>query len=176
MTADEVNPMRNICVEKVVVNVGVGEAGEKLLRAEKVVNLVTGRTTTRTISKTTNRDFGIRKKMPVGCKVTLRKKEADDFLKRAFWVKQNKIANYSFDQRGNFSFGLGDHTDFKGMKYDPDIGIFGMDISVSLRRDGYRISRRRIQTRKIPKKQWISKDEAYAFLKRKFDVEVVKLE
>ena len=176
MTADDDNPMRNICVDKVVVNVGVGEAGEKLLRAEKVMNLLTGRTTTRTISKTTNRDFGIRKKMPVGCKVTLRKKEAEDFLKRAFWVKQNKIANYSFDQRGNFSFGLGDYTDFKDMKYDPDIGIFGMDISVSLRRDGYRISRRRIQYRKIPKKQWISKGEAYAFLKRKFDVEVVNLE
>lgn len=176
MSADDSNPMRKISVDKVVVNIGVGEAGEKLMRAEKVVNLLTGRTTIRTISKTTNRDFGIRKKMPIGCKVTLRKKEGEDFLKRAFWVKQNKIANYSFDERGNFSFGLGDHTDFQNMKYDPEIGIFGMDISVSLKREGYRISRRRVQNRNIPAKQWISREEAYAFLKQKFDVAVVQLE
>lgn len=176
MSRTEPNSMREISIEKVVINIGVGEAGEKLQRAEKVIRLLTEREPVRTISRTTNRDFGIRKQMPIGTKVTLRKKEAEIFLERAFWVKQNKIANYSFDLLGNFSFGLSDHTDFKGMKYDPEIGIFGMDISVALKRHGFRISRRKAESRKIPTRQRITRQEAYDFLKRKFDVEVVKLD
>ncbi|MDP6155707.1 MAG: 50S ribosomal protein L5 [Candidatus Thermoplasmatota archaeon] len=176
MTGDLDNPMRTLSIDKVVVNIGVGEAGEKLIRAEKVIDLLTGRKSVRTISRTTNRDFGIRKMMPIGCKVTLRKGEAEDFLKRAFWIKQNKIASYSFDLCGNFSFGISDFTDFQGMKYDPEVGIFGMDVCVSLKRNGYRISRRKMRCRKLSSKQRISKDEAYDFLRREFDVEVVKLD
>jgi len=176
MSSSDENPMRALTIDKVVINIGVGEAGEKLIRAEKVINLLTGRKPVRTISRTTNRDFGIRKMMPIGCKVTLREESAEDFLTRAFWIKQNKIASYSFDLCGNFSFGISDFTDFKDMKYDPEIGIFGMDVCVSLRRNGYRISKRKMRSRKLSSKQRISKDEAYDFLKRKFDVEVVKLE
>ena len=176
MTRAIENPMRALAIDKVVVNIGVGEAGEKLIRAEKVINLLTGRKPLRTISSTTNRDFGIRKMMPIGCKVTLRKGDAENFLKRAFWIKQNKIASYSFDSCGNFSFGVSDYTDFKDMKYDPEIGIFGMDVCVSMKRNGYRISKRKMRCRKLSSKQRISKDEAYDFLRREFDVEVVKLE
>lgn len=176
MTDEMENPMRKISIDKVVINIGVGEGGEKLQRAERVIGILTDRKPVRTISSTTNRDLGIRKFMPIGCKVTLRRDKAEDFLKRAFWVKQNKIANYSFDPEGNFSFGLADHTDFQGQKYDPKIGIFGMDINVSLRRNGHRISRRKRQYRKVPTKQKITREEAYEFLGRKFDVEVVKLD
>ncbi len=59
--------MRIIRVEKVVVNIGVGDAGEKLIKAEKVLNMLTDRKPVRTISKTTNRDLGIREGMPIGC-------------------------------------------------------------------------------------------------------------
>ncbi len=176
MSREGENPMKAVAIDKVVVNIGVGEGGEKLQRAERVINILTGRKPVRTISSHTNRDLGIRKFMPIGCKVTLRKEVASDFLKRAFWVKQNKIANYSFDMLGNFSFGLGDYTDFQGQKYDPDIGIFGMDICVSLKRNGFRISRRKKQYRRIPTKQRITRGEAYDFLRREFDVEVVQLE
>jgi len=165
--------MRNVSVDKVVINVGVGEGGEKLMRGEKMVETLTGRTPVRTISKTTNKDLGVRKFMPIGCKVTLRKDEAKDFLKRAFWVKENRIANYSFDRFGNFSFGLPDYTDFENMKYDPDIGIFGLDICVSMKRPGYRISRRKVNKRKIPTRHRISKEEVFDFLHKEFDVEVV---
>ena len=165
--------MRIIGVQKAVVNIGVGEAGEKLIKAEKVLNMLTNRTPVRTISRTTNRDLGIRKGMPIGCKVTLRDKEAEDFIKRAFWVKENRIAGYSFDPEGNFSFGISDYTDFEGMKYDPEIGIMGLDINVTLARPGKRVSMRKIMPRRVPKNQRITREEGVTFVKNKFKVEVV---
>jgi len=167
-------PIRDIKIDKVVVNIGVGEAGDKLIKAEKVLGLLTHSKPVRTISHTTNRDLGIRKLMPIGCKVTLRKGPAEQFLIDAFWVKDNKITGYSFDQEGNFSLGIHDYTDFKNMKYDPEIGIFGMDISVTMKRQGYRIARRKLKRRKIPIKNKITTDEVKNFVKTKFNVEVIE--
>ena len=174
-TANSVNnPMKDIRVEKVIVNIGVGEAGDKLTRAEKVIRLLTGQKPTQTISGTTNRDLGIRKGMPIGCRVTLRKEMGPEFLKRAFWVKSNKIMGYSFDPEGNFSFGISDYTDFEGMKYDPDIGIFGMDISVVLARPGQRIQKRRRSRERVGRSHRVSPDEAKRYIRKRFDVEVVE--
>ncbi len=167
------NSMREIKIDKVVINIGVGEAGEKLIKAEKVLELLTHRKPVRTIARTTNKDLGIRKGMPIGCKVTLRKEDTLNFLKEAFWVKNNRIADYSFDMEGNFSFGVADYTDFKDMKYDPDIGIFGFDISVTLARKGARVKSRRRAKGKIPKHHRISPEEAKKFVRAKLNVEVV---
>ncbi len=167
------NQMRNPRVEKVVVNIGVGESGEKLIKAEKVLQLLTGHKPIRTLSKTTNKELGIRKGMPIGCKVTLRKKDADKFLKEAFWVKNNRISDYSFDQEGNFSFGIHDYTDFKDMKYDPDIGIFGLDICVTLTRKGNRVMKRRIKKARIPKSHRLTPKETKSFIREKYGIEVV---
>lgn len=167
------NVMRKPFVEKIVVNIGVGESGDKLMKAEKILQMVTKHKPVRTISKTTNRDFGIRTGQPIGCKVTLRDEEAEKFLKDALWIKENRILDYSFDDSGNVSLGVSDYTDFPGMKYDPSIGIFGMDICVTLKRPGYRVSGRKRCARKLPKKQRISPEEAMEFMKEKFSAEVV---
>lgn len=169
-----VNPNREIKIEKVVVNIGVGEAGEKLNRAQKVMEILTGTKGTQTLSRTTNRDLGIRDGMPIGCKVTLRDEEAYDFVRRAFWVKENKIMNYSFDPEGNFSFGVSDYTDFKGMKYNPDIGIFGLDVCVVLQRAGKRVKNRKRAPGHIPAVHRISKKEAKEWVSKTFEVEVLE--
>lgn len=166
--------MRQPRIEKVVVNIGVGDAGERLTKAQKVLELLTKQKPVVTTAKITNRDLGVRTGMPIGCKVTLRGEDAEDFLKRALWIRENRVAVYSFDQRGNLSFGITDYTDFEGMKYDPEVGIFGMDVSVSITRPGYRIARRRIMKRKVPRDHVMSKEEAINFMKEKFDVEVVE--
>lgn len=166
--------MRVIKIEKAVVNIGVGDAGEKLLKAKRVLELVTGGRAVETVSKTTNKDLGIRKKQPIGCKVTLRGARAEEFLKRALWVKNNRVASYSFDAEGNFSFGISDYTDFEGMKYDPEIGIFGMDISVTLTRPGKRVTKRRRAPSAIPKRHRMSRMEGMEYVKNKFGVEVVE--
>ena len=166
--------MRDLYVEKVVVNIGVGEAGERLVKAQKVLEMVTGQKSVQTKSKTINRDLGIRKGMPLGCKVTLRGEAAVEFIERALPIREMRVPVYSFDQEGNMSFGITDYTDFDGMKYDPEIGIFGMDISVVLRRPGNRITRRALLRRRVPKDHRVNRDEAIQYMKDRFNVEVVE--
>ncbi|MFQ5552780.1 MAG: 50S ribosomal protein L5 [Thermoplasmata archaeon] len=166
------NAMREVHIEKVVVNIGVGEAGDKLLRAQKVLESLTGQKAVQTLSTSTNRDFGIRQGMPIGAKVTLRGERADRFLREAFYARNNVLFRYNFDPQGNFSFGVADYTDFKGVKYDPDIGLFGMDVSVTLRRPGYRVARRRIRRRRIPHRHRTKPQEAVDYVSAHFEVEV----
>ncbi|MCL1983828.1 MAG: 50S ribosomal protein L5 [Methanomassiliicoccaceae archaeon] len=168
------NAMRQPHVEKVVVNIGVGEAGERLVKAQKVIEMVTGQRSVQTISKTINRDLAIRKGMPLGCKVTLRGETAEDFLNKALEIREHRIPIYSFDKEGNMSFGIADYTDFPGMKYDPEIGIFGMDVSVVLRRMGNRVTQRAILRRRIPPMHRMDRGEAVEYMKDKFGVEVVE--
>ena len=168
------NAMRNLHVDKVVVNIGVGEAGERLVKAEKVLEMVTGHKPVETISKTVNRDLGIRVGMPLGCKVTLRGDDAVDFVKRALVIREMRVPEYSFDKEGNMSFGISDYTDFEGMKYDPEIGIFGMDISVVLRRVGNRITQRALLQRRIPKSHRVDREEAIQYMKDTFEVKVIQ--
>jgi len=165
--------MREIRLEKAVANIGVGDSGERLIKAEKVLAMITGKKPVRTIAKTTNRDLGIRKGQQIGCKVTIRGKEAEEFVKKALWIRENRLAKYSFDPEGNFSFGIQDYTDFPGMKYDPEIGIFGLDVSVSLNRPGKRIQRRSIMERSVPKRHRVSRKEGHEYVKQKYGVEVV---
>jgi large subunit ribosomal protein L5 len=166
--------MRDLHVEKVVVNIGVGEAGERLAKAEKVLEMVTKQKPVETLSKTVNRDLGIREGMPLGCKVTLRGDAAVDFVKQALSIREMRVPEYSFDKEGNMSFGISDYTDFEGMKYDPEIGIFGMDISVVLRRPGNRITQRALLKRRIPKSHRVGRDEAIQYMKDNFQIEVVQ--
>ncbi len=166
--------MRGIRIEKVVVNVGVGEAGEKLVKAQKVLQLVTGQKPAQTVAKQGVRDWGVRRGQPIGTKVTLRGGMAEAFLKRALSIRNNRLPSYSFDPRGNFSFGVPDYTDFEGMKYDPEIGVFGMDISVSLQRPGFRVAQRRVRPHTIPRRHRVSREEGITFIKDRFGVEVVE--
>ncbi|HIH36774.1 MAG TPA: 50S ribosomal protein L5 [Methanocellales archaeon] len=166
------NPMRCIKIDKVTVNMCLGEGGQRLLNAEKIMEGITGQKPVRTTAINA-KTFGIKKGEPIGCKVTLRKKRAEDFLKTAFGTKDNKIYLQQFDDTGNFSFGIEEHTDFPGMAYDPDIGIFGMDVNVVLQRPGYRISRRQIQRRKIPRSHKLTKEDVITFVKEQFGVGVI---
>ncbi len=167
------NSMREVLLEKVTVNIGIGEAGERLVQARKVLELLTNQKPITTISKTTNRDLGIRRGQEIGCKVTLRDDVAYDFLRRAFWTRDNKLAGYSFDPEGNFSLGIPDYTDFEGMRYDPAIGIIGMDINVTLKRRGKRVAVRRSLRRKIPHAQRVTRREGMEFVRSKLNIEVV---
>lgn len=166
--------MKDLYIHKIVVNIGVGEAGERLAKAQKVIEMVSGQKPVQTISRTINRDLGVRIGMPLGCKVTLRGERADNFLRKVLTIRENRINEYSFDKEGNMSFGISDYTDFEGMKYDPEIGVFGMDISVVLRRPGSRINTRRYLTRKIPARHRVDRDEAIDFMSKTYDIMVIE--
>lgn len=166
--------MRQPRIVKVVVNIGVGDAGERLEKAQKVLQMVTKHKPLVTHAKITNRDLGVRQGMPIGCKVTLRGEDADKFLAKALATREMRVAWYSFDPEGNLSFGIPDYTDFEGMRYDPEIGIFGMDVSVVIQRPGYRISQRRVLKRRLPKQHRMTRQEAIEFMRTKFKAEVVE--
>ena len=164
--------MRDICIDKVVVHMGVGESGEKLVKAENIMKTITGQLPIRSIAKKTQPAFSIRKGAPIGCKVTLRGKSAREFFRTAVTILNRIVYESQFDKTGNISFGLEEHTDFPGMSYDPQIGIFGMDVNVVLERRGIRITRRRTAQKKLPSRQRVSKQDAIAFLKQEYQVEV----
>jgi large subunit ribosomal protein L5 len=166
--------MRQPRIVKVVVNIGVGDAGERLEKAQKVLQMVTKHKPLVTHAKITNRDLGVRQGMPIGCKVTLRGEDAEKFLAKALATREMRVAWYSFDPEGNLSFGIPDYTDFEGMRYDPEIGIFGMDVSVVIQRPGYRISQRRVLKRRLPKEHRMTRQEAIEFMRTKFKAEVVE--
>ena len=85
--SESANPMLSPAITKVTVNIGVGEGGRRLQLAEKVLEVLTGMTPSRTLSTKTNRDLGTRKGAPIGCKVTIRDADkVQSFLKDAFWV------------------------------------------------------------------------------------------
>lgn len=167
------NPMQAPRIAKVTVNIGVGEGGEKLQKAEKVLAKLTGHKPVRTIGKETNRELGVKPGDPLGCKVTLRGEDADKFVQRALYTRKNKVYGYSFDNQGNLQFGVSDYTNFEGERYDPDIGVFGMDVCITLEKPGHRIKRRKSLTRTVPKDHRVTRDEAMAFLTKKFQLEVV---
>lgn len=143
---------------KVTINIGCGEAGEKLERAKKLLEKLTGRkvVVTTTHGRTT---FGMAKGRPIGIKITLRGKPAIDFVNKALESRDMKIPARCFDKQGNFAFGVKEHIDMPGIRYDPDIGIFGMDVCVTLERPGFGVNRARI-SHKIGKEHRITATEA----------------
>ncbi|NLA39614.1 MAG: 50S ribosomal protein L5 [Methanomicrobiales archaeon] len=164
--------MKEIYIDKVIVHMGVGESGERLVRAEELVTKITGQKPVRTIAKRTQPAFGIRKGAPIGCKVTLRRKNAEKFIGTALDIIERHLAASQFDQTGNVSFGIEEHTDFPGMAYDPAIGIYGMDVNVVLERKGLRVARRGIGRRRLPSDQRVNREEAIAFMRERYQVEV----
>ncbi|PWR71014.1 50S ribosomal protein L5 [Methanospirillum lacunae] len=166
------NPNREVSIDKIVVHMGVGEAGDRLVSAEKILSEITGNKPVRGVAKQTIPAFGLRKGQPLSCKTTLRGNTAEEFLVTSLKVVGNKLSARAVDQQGNFSFGVEEHTDYPGQSYDPKIGIFGLDVTVVVKRNGVRIARRHIQTKKLPLKQRVSHEDTVGFLNGKYGVEV----
>ena len=163
--------MKNPVIEKVTVNIGVGEGGEKLEKAATLLEKLTGKKPVRTKTMKRIPTFGIRPKMFVGAMVTLRGETAEDFLKRALAAKEN-LPRKTIDERGNFSFGIKEYIDIPNVNYDPDIGVFGMDVCVTMGRKGFRVKRRRVKRSHVGTSHLVTREETVKFLKEKFKVEV----
>jgi large subunit ribosomal protein L5 len=166
------NPMLKPRIEKVVVNISVGRSGEPLEKAAKVLEELTGQRPCKRKAKQTIRDFGIRRGEPIACLVTLRGEKANNFLKRALQAVDNKLSRNCFDHYGNFSFGIREHIEIPGTRYVPELGIYGMDVSVTLGRPGYRVKRRHRARSKIGSSHLLTRHEAAMFIKDEFGVEI----
>jgi len=166
------NLMKEIFVEKVVINIGVGEGGAELEKAVKIIKLLTNKNAVKTMCKVKLPTWGIRPGIPIGCKATLRGQDALDFITLTLKAKRNILKKKSFSKDGNFSYGIHEYLDVPGIKYDPDLGIKGFDVCVSLKRKGYRVKQRKHDVSKIGKSHKISKDDSIEFAKEKLKVVV----
>jgi large subunit ribosomal protein L5 len=165
--------MRKISIGKVVVNIGVGKSGEAVERARKVLEQITSQKPATRKAKKSIRDFGTHKGEPIGLIVTARGQEkCKDLINRLLVAREKKMNSSSFDDRGSVSFGLKEHIEIPGIRYDPEIGIWGMNVSVLLERPGYRVSRRSRKSSGIGRSHVVNKEEAMEFFKREFEVTI----
>lgn len=165
------NPMREIKIAKITLNIGVGKSDDLMKRGLKLLGvLASDCTPVKTMTKRRIPGWGLRPGLAIGCKVTIRK-DAEKLLKRLAAAKENKLKISNFDSKGNLAFGIPEYIDIEGVKYDPELKIMGLEAAVTLERAGYRVKKRRIKQTGVGKRQQITKQEAIAFIK-KLGVEV----
>ncbi|MCX8146982.1 MAG: 50S ribosomal protein L5 [Candidatus Woesearchaeota archaeon] len=166
------NPMKQIRVEKLTLNIGAGTDQNTLAKAMKLIKNITGIEPVKTFAKKRIPAWGLRPGLPIGCKITLRGKKASEMIPRLLDAKSYTLTKDNFDENGSVSFGIKEYIDIKDAKYDPAVGIMGLQVCITLERPGFRVKRRRIKRTDIPKKHRITKEEAIEFMKSKFNVKI----
>ncbi len=205
--------MRQIRIEKLIVNCCVGESGDRLTRASRshstphhttphhhlpsssslprllsplspfshpllssspftpspllpspsppvsVLQELTDQEPVFSAARLTVRTFSIRRNEKIACYVTVSGDKAEEILQKGLHVKEFELPDHCFSTSGNFGFGIQEHIDL-GLKYDPSVGIYGMDFYVVLSRPGLRVMKRKRSNNKLGNKQRITKDDA----------------
>ena len=166
------NVMKNIRIEKLTLNVGCGKDQTKLDKALKLLKNITGIDGVKTVTKKRIPEWGLRPGLPIGCKITLRRDAAKELIIRLLKAKDSKLDERCFSKSGNVSFGVHEYIDIPGVKYDPEIGIIGLQACLTLERPGFRIKKRKIAQKKIAKTHNISKEDAIEFMRKEFNIKV----
>ena len=173
MSQQTQNSMKKISLNKVVLNMGVGKSGEPIEIGRMALKQITGKKPNTRNAKKSQRDWGVRKGEPIGIAVTVRGNDAMELLKKLLVAKDNQINERAIDNEGNLSFGLKEHIDIPGIKYDPKVGILGLEVSVSLARPGFNIKLRSVHKSKVGKNHRITKNDTIKFLTEKFGVKII---
>ena len=166
------NVMQQPRIEKLTLNIGAGKDQTKLEKGIAVIKQITGIEPIKTVTIKRIPTWGLRPGLPIGCKLTLRKQKAAEVLKRLLQAKDNKLVMSQFDEAGNISFGIHEHIDIPGITYEPKIGVLGLQVCLTLEKPGYRVKRRKVEKKKIPKKHTVTKAEAMQFMQKNFSITV----
>ena len=158
------NAMKEIKVEKLTLNIGAGRDEKVLKRATKLLKHITGVNPVQTVTTKRLAAWGLRPGLPIGTKLTLRGKEVEELIQRLFSAKDKKVKSSWFDGNGNISFGIHEYVDIPGVKYDTEIGMLGLQVSITLTRPGFRVRKRKLRKAKVGKSHAITKEDAVKFV------------
>jgi len=164
----KINPMRKARIAKLCINICVGISGDRLTRAGKVLEQLTGQTPVTSKARYTVRTFGIRRNEKIAVHATVRGDKAAEILERGLKVKEYELRAHNFSASGNFGFGIDEHIDL-GLKYDPTIGIYGMDFYVVLDRPGFRVAKRKRSTSTIGRHHRVTKADAIKWFEETYE-------
>ncbi|HLC52502.1 MAG TPA: 50S ribosomal protein L5 [Candidatus Nanoarchaeia archaeon] len=172
ITPNKQNPMKEITISKITLNVGAGKNEELLKKGLKLLKKLSDEINPiETITNKRIPTWNLRPGLKIGCKVTIRR-NTEQLLKKLLVAKERVLAVKNFDNNGNLSFGIPEYIDVEGLEYDPELKIIGFEVAVTLERPGFSIKNRRIRPAKIGKSHKITKDEAINFVTNKFGVQV----
>jgi large subunit ribosomal protein L5 len=164
------NPMRTIAIEKVVISAGA--TGDNLTKSKKLLELISGRKAQIIASAKRIPDFAVRPGLEVGTRVTVRHVAAIALLKRLLGAIDNRVKKASISNN-HFSFGIKEYIEIPGVEYQRELGIRGLNVTVTFARPGLRIQRKKNKSGKVPKKQTVGKEEIELFMQEGFKTAVI---
>ena len=163
------NIMRNIKIEKIVLS--CGGVKDELEKSFKLLGKISGKKPARKKSMKRIPGFGVRPKMEVGCMVTLRGEEAKQLLPKLLAAIENNLRGEQISDN-HFSFGIEEYILIPGQKYDRDIGMIGLKATIVFSRNGKRISKKKMNGSRIPKRQHVKKEEIIKFMEDNFGTNI----
>jgi len=165
------NPMREIKIDKITLNIGAGVEAENVDKAMALLKTLSGAKVVKTLCSKRIATWKLRPGLPIGAMVTIRGKKAETLLKQLLQAVSFEIKPTSFMENG-FSFGIKEYIDIAGVKYDPKIGIIGLDVAVSLKRPGFRVKTRKLKKSKLGFGHHITAQDAQVWAQEKLGIKL----
>ena len=163
------NPMERVIMEKVVLS--VGGIADNLEKGFKLLKMLTGRNPSKMMSRKRIPALGVRPGLEIGAVVTVRK-DLHEFLRKMLTTVDNKLRRKQISEN-SFSFGVKEYIEIPGFEYQRDIGIRGLDVTVTFKRAGKRIKLKKIKTGRVPKRQNVSPEEIIKYMEEHFKTKFV---
>merc|ERR1711988_1827020 len=165
------NVMRRVICDKLIINIAVGESGDRLTKAVRVLQQLSDQTPVENFARYTVRTFGIRRNEKIATHATVRGEKAMDLIERGLKITDYEISAKHFSASGNFGFGINEHIDL-GLKYDPATGIYGMDFYIVLKRPAFGVPKKKAKRGRIAPCHRITKEDAMEWVRQSFNAEI----